>query len=649
MKKAEIIALLTDSKKIIELLQHRGIMELEKVRNNKLISIDTRSIISRFERNRDSAQQALGVLNEKTQFKTPLTVWLSGKREYDRKTFGEKTENFENTLSICHEILENERKISDCKTEISHIEVETDELKKWISLDISPDFKGTATTACFIGTVGNRKNFEYIVAKLEDSAYIETVSSVRDKANIVIICHNDEKEKTLSVLRQCGFSVIGDISGDSVGNIISEKLKVKAQLEKKISEYERKIRSMADERENIEFVIDFLCLKCDKYKALNDLAMTETTFMLSGYVPEKYAYELIDELEKRFAVITELKDPRPDDNIPVMLENSKFSSPVESITEMYAMPSEHDIDPTSVMSFFYYLFFGMMLSDAGYGIVMLIVTTFALKKLNLDKKMRSTMEMFRYSGLSTVFWGAIFGSWFGDFPQIIAGQFFGKDLGSLALWFEPLEDPIKLLVFSFGLGIVHLFWGLAVNFYMLWKEGKKLDAVFDVVPIYLTILGVAPLAAGILINVPDSLKNVGKYFAIVGAVSIVLTSGRSSKNIIARFAGGIYGLYNIATGYLSDILSYSRLLALGLATGSIASVINLIGTMPSNLILKAVMFIVVFVVGHTANIAINLLGAYVHTDRLQFVELFSKFYKGGGRKFEPFKVNTKYIEFTEEK
>ncbi|MBR0142174.1 MAG: V-type ATP synthase subunit I, partial [Ruminococcus sp.] len=245
-------------------------------------------------------------------------------------------------------------------------------------------------------------------------------------------------------------------------------------------------------------------------------------------------------------------------------------------------------------------------------------------------------------------WGALFGSWFGDIIQVVGREFFGKEVGSVALWFEPLDDPIKLLLFSFGLGILHLFLGVAVSFKMSWDDNRKIDAFCDAVPVYLIVLGVAPLGAGILTSVPDNLKTIGSYMLIAGVVLLVLTAGRSSKSIFGKFFGGLYALYNTATGYLIDILSYSRLLALGLATGSIAGVINLIGTMPENKIVKLILLILVFVVGHTANLAINLLGAYVHTDRLQFVELFSKFYTGGGREFEPLTVNTKYIKFKEE-
>ena len=289
-----------------------------------------------------------------------------------------------------------------------------------------------------------------------------------------------------------------------------------------------------------------------------------------------------------------------------------------------------------------------MLSDAGYGLLMVIGTTIALKKFKLETSMKKTLTMFRNCGISTVFWGALFGSWFGDIVQVVSREFFGKEIGSIALWFEPLTDPVKLLLVSFGLGILHLFLGVAVAFKMTWDTGKKLDAVFDALPIYLIVLGVAPIGAEMFISVSPVLTKTGTYMLIAGVIMLVLTAGRTSKSVFGKFFGGLYALYNTATGYLGDILSYSRLLALGLATGSIASVINLIGTMPENKVIKLILLVIVFVVGHVANLAINLLGAYVHTDRLQFVELFSKFYTGGGREFAPLAVNTKYIKFKEE-
>ena len=377
--------------------------------------------------------------------------------------------------------------------------------------------------------------------------------------------------------------------------------------------------------------------------------MTNRVFVLRGYIPEKRVEKVVGALEKSYTVAVEVTDPDQEtQDVPVLLENNAFAAPVESITEMYSLPGKDDIDPNPVMAFFYYVFFGLMLSDAGYGLLMVIAMLFAKAKLKLEPKMKKTVNMFLYCGISTMFWGTMFGSWFGDAPQVIAREFFGKEIGSTAVWFEPVNDPMKLLLYSFLFGIIHLFVGLGVRFYMLWKDGKHLDAICDVVPVYLLVTGAAPLCAGIIIDVPTMLTTIGKYLAIAGAVLTVLTSGRSSKNILGKLGGGLYGLYNTASGYLGDILSYSRLLALGLSTGVIATVINLLGTMPGNKIVKLILFIFVFLVGHTANIAINLIGTYVHTNRLQYVEFFSKFYEGGGRSFTPLKANTKHFRFKEE-
>ena len=183
----------------------------------------------------------------------------------------------------------------------------------------------------------------------------------------------------------------------------------------------------------------------------------------------------------------------------------------------------------------------------------------------------------------------------------------------------------------------------------MWKADNKIGAICDVIPVFLLITGIAPVGAGILsVNVPATLKSTGLIMAATGAVLIVLTAGRDSKNIVGKLGLGLYGLYNTASGWMSDILSYSRLLALGLCTGVIASVVNTMGTIPGNKIAKACLLVPVFLFGHIVNMAINLIGTYVHTNRLQYVEFFAKFYEGGGRTFTPLKTNTKYFNIKED-
>ncbi len=647
MQKIEMIALLKDSKSIVERLQRRGVMEIHKTEDSQLLSLNTNGIIAQFERNMLSAQNALEILNRYSNKKESLLQSLNGRRAVSTDKFGENKEFANKTFNICCSILDCSKKIADCNNEIARLKTQKDTILPWVNLDIPQNFKGTKTTSCYIGTLPDMHTADDIEEKIE-GAEVEVISSQKEQTCVVVTCHKSFAEDVFSVLREMGFVQMTSISRLTPAEevkILEGKIK---DCTKQIADCERKIKDYNGNQDKIEFLIDFLTLRKDKYTAINDLEMTGNTVIINGYVPEKYVSGLVEEFEKKYTVAITVTKPDDEEDVPVLLENGRFSQPVEAITEMYALPGKRDVDPSAVMAFFYYVLFGIMLSDAGYGLLMVIGTTLVLKKFTVEGNLRRSMRMFQYCGISTLFWGALFGSWFGDLPQVIASNFFGKDIGSTALWFEPIADPIKMLLFSFGLGILHLFLGLAVNLKKLWDQGNRLDAICEVVPVYITIIGVAPLGMGILSEVSPSLQKIGTYFLIVGVISILLTAGRSSKNIFMRFFGGIYGLYNVATGYLSDILSYSRLLALGLATGSIASVVNLIATMPESTVLKVVMLVVVGIIGHSANMGINLLGAYVHSGRLQFVELFSKFYEGGGRAFKPLKVNTKYIKFEKE-
>lgn len=660
MKKIEIIAPLTDSKEIVELLQRRGVVEICENIDDKLDRTNVIAILGEFEKFRTTASHALDILDRYAPEKIPLTNMFGGRSEIQKYDFGKQASELENIMNSANEIIRNNRIITESKAEYAQLDIKSDMLRAWKNLDVPLNFKGTAKTTAFIGSLSGQYSYagdsenslnavgsNNLIVFPEECA-VEIVSDSKEQTNLFIICTKESAEETENILRQMSFVPVLENSPLTPSEIIVRNQQRQKQLTGEIDSAEKAVNSLAEQRNKLKFAVDFLTMRKEKYEAVSMFGISKSMFVLNGYIPEKYYDSLESELTAKFTIAINSSEPDEDEDVPVLLENSGFSSPVEGITKMYAMPSKSDIDPTPVMSFFYYLFFGMMLSDAGYGLLMVIGTMIALKKFNLEKSMKKTLIMFRNCGISTVIWGALFGSWFGDIVQIVGREFFGREIESTALWFEPLDDPIKLLLFSFALGIVHLFVGVGVSFKMTWDEGRKIDAFLDTVPIYLTILGVAPLAASILTEVPQIFTSVGMYVMIAGIVLLILTAGRTSKNIFGKLFGGLYALYNTATGWLSDILSYSRLLALGLATGSIASVINLIGTMPENKVIKLILLVVVFIVGHTANLAINLLGAYVHTDRLQFVELFSKFYTGGGREFNPFTVNTQYIKFKEE-
>lgn len=653
MKKIEIIALLKDRKKIIERLQRREYVEFSDCQDEAFVKINTASNVAQFDKAINAAVEAKDILNEFAPKKKSLLSSLNGRRGLEPDEFGKYVDQTDNYLKNCYSLINFKKNIIENRAAIIRTQTLMDALRIWLDLDISMQFKGTRYTRCFIGVIPKQSTSEEILLEIANRSpklemlHVEVVSSFKEQTCVVVLCHNEIAEETYETLRQMGFVLPADPAKQEPKLVLQQYESDLVKFNAEIEENTEQIQAYADKIDDIEFYIDYLTIRKDKYAVLNKIGITKNTFVITGYIPEKFAQKCVEELEARFTIAINLTEPDEEDDVPVLLENGGFASPVESVTEMYALPTKRDIDPSAVMAFFYYLFFGMMLSDAGYGLIMVIGIAVVLKKFNVEGNMRKTLKMFFYCGISTVFWGALFGSWFGDIVPIIYKNFLNTEAPSLAIWFEPILDPMKLLLFSFTLGIVHLFVGLGVSFKITWDEGRKLDAFLDTIPTYLLVLGAAPLAAGVLITVPTMIATIGKYMALAGVILIVVISKRSTKNIFARLGGGVYGLYNIASGYLSDILSYSRLLALGLATGSIAGVINLMGTMPSNPVAKAVLLTVVFLLGHPLNMAINLLGAYVHTNRLQFVEFFSKFYEGGGRAFNPLKVNTKYIKFKE--
>ena len=491
MKKIELIALLKDGKKIIELLQRRGVVEISRNDDEELESTNVTAVVGEFEKFRSTVSQALEILNKYCPEKKSVTEMFESRKEVETDDFGKGAIQFEKIMTVANEIIRSNDEISEAEKSISQMNIKCDILKQWVNLDVPMNFRGTATTKAFIGSVPSGVSLE----GMPKGSYREVIFTSKEQTNLFVLCGKDTADETEDFLRKNSFVPLTETESETPKNIIERCRNECKVFSRRCSELEKHIAEFAEHREKLKFAIDYLQMRKDKYSALSSLGFTESTFVLTGYIPEKYTGALQKEIEKKYTVSITFTDPTDEDDVPVLLENSRFSAPVEGITKMYAMPSKSDVDPTPVMSFFYYLFFGMMLSDAGYGLLMLIGTTIVLKKFKLDTSMRKTMTMFRNCGISTLIWGALFGSWFGDIVQVVGREYFGKEIGSIALWFQPLDDPIKLLLYSFALGILHLFLGVGVSFKMAWDDGRKLDAVLDTVPVYMTILGVAPLAA----------------------------------------------------------------------------------------------------------------------------------------------------------
>lgn len=671
MKYAEVAVSSADSGRLFDKLQMSSVFEFRKQEEiDGLESFATDRTLSQLSKYSDTAETALKVLDRVSPEKKGLIASLKPLPEMSVSDYIKKSDEADRILSVCFDICECDRIITQSKADIARNEAARDAVRPWLSLDIPMQYKGTQDTAVFIGTMPDDYTAESLsnaVIQHSDGAEdfeCEIVSHEEGRSCVVVICHKECEEKVFAALRNLGFAYPADPTKHPPEVRYSRLAEENKKLKKAIEESEDKIISLSPSRRDIEFLCDYFSIKKGRYEALGNAVAGDTTVIISGYVPADRVSDF-ESAVGEFAAAYTVTDPAPDDdNVPTLLRNKPIISAVEPITDMYSPPGKGDVDPNPIMAAFYYLLFGIMLSDAGYGLLMAIGCGIAKFKFKPSGKLKKTVDMYFWCGLATLFWGTLFGSWFGDIFEVVSSQFFGiADLGAhlntllgfnlfkegLAVWFQPVNDPMKLMLYSFLFGIIHLFVGLGASFVKMWKNGNKTGAIFDVIPVYLLVLGIAPIGASILIDVPGPVKSIGKWLALAGTVLIVLTAGRDSKNIVGKLGLGLYGLYNTASGWLSDILSYSRLLALGLCTGVIASVVNTLGTIPSNLTVKAIMLVPVFIFGHTVNMAINLIGTYVHTNRLQYVEFFSKFYEGGGRSFTPLKADTKYFQIKEDK
>ena len=648
----ELVALLQDSKKLMDYLQKTGITEIEKTENEDVTHLDTDGIVRQLEGFYHTADSAKALIERHCNVKRSLMQSLHDYKYIEYRDFRQLYDKADSVLGVCRDILHLGDELEAYKTETVRLNTLIDYLKPWESLDIPMGSTRTGKTSIFIGSFKRELTAEKLKNELAEALpqvegiEVQVVSTTKLLTNVVAVCYIDDADMVSAALKSLGF-VFPDSPVKKLPSAAIQEYREKiAQLEEKREETVIQIGEYYASYDDIRFLCDYFLVQIEKYKNIEKAGSTEKTIYLEGYVPERNSDELKFEVEKRFCCQMELHEPDYENtDVPVLIENGAFAGGVESITDMYSPVSNRDVDPNPVMSFFYYGLFGMMLSDAGYGLLMVIVALVAKFKLKVEGNMKKTVNFLLYCGISTVIWGALFGGFFGDLIPTVCTAFLGMEQGpDIALWQSPLDNSVQMLLFSFLIGIIHLFVGLAMRFYTLVRRKEYLAAFCDVVPVYVFVSGLAIIGKNFIAPVSDTAKTVGMVLLAAGAVLIVLTAGRSAKNIIGKLGGGLYALYNTTTGYLGDILSYSRLLALCLVTGVIGDMVNMMGAMMGNVFA----FIIIFILGHALNITINFIGTYVHTSRLQYVEFFSKFYEGGGRTFTPFKLNSKYHKFKEE-
>lgn len=607
MKKVCLVCMKEDRDKVLSALQHSELIMLSDSDGGRSGS-DTDS--ATLQRKTDTILKQLSKLTKKKGMFDELP-------EIDKESFDSISES---SLEEMHLLEEGFKKKDTLDAEISEAEDKLSELSKWTSFkkDVSL-LKESDYTVTLLGALPTKN-----APSLLEIEGIGAELLYEDEKKTVIIISFLKSEDATPHLRELQFE---EAKLPIKTGIIEDEIKaVEAFLEEKKKERCSFIAQLSDLAKKSKTDLELLFEQYRARTELSEVRLPETleTVAVYGWVRE----DEVERFKKTVSDVTtlfdiEVRDPEEGEEVPTSLTNKKLVSQFEGITDMFNSPKYGDYDPNAVMAPWYWIIFGMMMGDAGYGLMMAVLIFLGKKIMKPRGGTLKLMNVLLYSSVTTIIFGVLFGSYFGEelFPALIG--------------FTALDDPISMLILTLVVGVLHIFTGMITKMYIDIKNGRVWDAIFDQLSWMLVILGLG------MIFIPP-LSKAGPIIAIVGAVIILLTAGRSKKGVVGKLVGGLGGLYNI-TSYFSDILSYSRILALSLATGVVGMVMNLLAGMVQGSVIGFVFSLVIYIVGHVFNLVLGLLSAYVHSCRLQYIEFYGKFYEGGGTLFKPFRIKTNYI------
>ena len=557
--------------------------------------------------------------------------------------------DYKNIYNQCKEL---DGKLKELKNRENQIVKIQEHLEEWRELNLKvEDLEGTKNTKIIVGTLLSKDFISCLeeIKKIGKEIEINKFTEDKKQCKIMIISISEYYVPIKKVLDKYNFDSFQiplefTKTPKNILEGISEELESIKEKRGIISDASKKLY-----RDNLSLYLafDYLSILKSRKDIEKYLKMTKQVIIIEGWILEKE----INRMKKRlFSKTNELEiifsDPGEKDDIPVALDNNKFVEPFESVTELYGIPKYKEFDPTPLFAPFYFIFFGMCLSDAGYGLVIAVLSYLALLKFKFEGMVKKFFGLFFLCGLSTFIIGAIMGSWMGDTLNYLPKNvlFIKTFLIDTISLLDPIKNPMPLLLISLSLGVIQIYTGFIIKFIANVKENKIKTGLMDQGSWLLLISGIL---LSIMANTISSLSgfiDITKYIIWAGLLSVIITQGRSNKNIILKAAGGVLSLYDII-GYFSDILSYSRLFALGLSTAVLAVVVNNFVMLFKDIpFIGIIIAALVFIIGHLFNMVISGMGAFIHSTRLQYVEYFTKFYEGGGTPFKPFKVITKYIK-----
>lgn len=535
-------------------------------------------------------------------------------------------------LTVCDKLQEISFEIIDCRTRAQEPSALVRMYEPYAALPLKfTDLKRTGDVCVAAYAAANPTNPAETLDELR-CAY--EIAHSDGGALAVVVSRADEAAAADKAMSACGFMRCAFADDCTAADKIAALIAERRDIERQIFELGKKALDYFKYYEVLKILYDVLENEIERAEADERFLKTDSTFILEGWMPTEEVKPTLEKLRADCPdVFVQTLAPEQKDDPPTLAVNKKAIEPYEQITNMSSPPKYRELDPTPVMAVFFFLFFGLMIGDAGYGLVLAAVgIALGASKRFFGKGARMLLLLVGMGGISAVIWGAVFGGYF--------AVSFSEDI---SLWFNPLDEPIMFLALAIALGVVQLSVGYAIKFIKLCKDGKPFSAIFDAGSMLLLFGALGCLAAKLMLkSAPSGLTTAAIVLAATGGGLLIIFGGRNAKSIIGKIFGGfkeIYGLINI----FSDILSYSRIFGLGLATVAIGMAFNTLGSMLFNIpVVGYPIGIILLVPLHAFNILIGVLGAYVHNARLQFLEFYGKFYDGGGRLFVPFGSRARY-------
>ena len=641
MKRLRMIALASEREELLSRLLHVGCVELSEpqveVSDPEWTSLLHRSDSSLADIKQEQAQvtAALQTLSKYAPVKKPLLYTRPVVRAEDFL----RNEVLGNALTHAEEINSREREILSIQNQENRLTAKKLALTPWAPLDVELDTPSTKYATITFSVCPSNVNMDELRATLSQAAPTAQVfeSSVdRELHYFMWMCHVSEESEALTALKTYGVSPAGlkGFVGTASDNIAATEAEEKALADRKTQLIEE-IVSMADAKSGLELCIDRMQQEAAKAECAQRALTDDTILFFTGWLPaadlEKVEVELA-----QFTCAWETEDPTEEEypEVPISLKNNRLTRSLSMVTEMYSLPAYGSLDPNPLMAPFFIFFYGFMMADMGYGLLMMLASLIIMKKTKpKGPTVRHMIPLLGWCGASTFVMGALTGGFFGDLIPQLVKMTSGKEIAFPAL-FSPLDDALAVLIGSLAIGLVQIFTGMAISMYKQIKRGEVMAAICNEGAWFAVFI---LFAVGLLIG------QLG-ICGIAIAVILVLTQGYGKKGILGKLMGIGGSLYNNITGYFSDILSYSRLMALMLAGAVIAQVFNTLGGITGNVIT----FFLIAMIGNALNFALNLLGCYVHDMRLQCLEFFGRFYEDGGKPFRPLAIDTKYVDITNE-